>query len=294
MMSKASTTIVFNGQAIKTGSMDVRDLAPALLSFGKVCERAHAVVNGKETGMSVHVHGFKAGSFGIDLSIVQTSLEHMNTLFGSQEYATAKELLTLLIGGGGVSVYGLIKWLKGRKPNQITVKDEEVTLTLDDEPEPITIPKKKYQLITDPELNKHLYESLSPLKREGVDNCEFRQESEVLERVEKDDLTYFSPTTETTLEETEQWIILQVDTAQITDVRNKWRFSTLGKSRLKITAQITDQDYLKKVEEGAVLFKHGNRINALLVTKTSFVNGSERVQYEIKKVEGAPQDPELF
>lgn len=59
--------IVYDGPALETHEMNVRDLAPALLSLSDALEEAGKTLYGNKTVVSVKVNAsFKAGSFGID------------------------------------------------------------------------------------------------------------------------------------------------------------------------------------------------------------------------------------
>ena len=42
LVSSETIHIAYLGEAVEDGSMDVRDLAPALLAIGKLCEQATA------------------------------------------------------------------------------------------------------------------------------------------------------------------------------------------------------------------------------------------------------------
>jgi hypothetical protein len=57
-MNTAQFSIYFDGPALREGTMDVRDLAPAMLALGDMLEHANRVVNGPEVTVSVRVKGF--------------------------------------------------------------------------------------------------------------------------------------------------------------------------------------------------------------------------------------------
>ncbi|ENW7463446.1 hypothetical protein ACFL9A_004807 [Salmonella enterica] len=91
--------IVYDGPALETHEMNVRDLAPALLSLSDALEEAGKTVYGNKTVVSVKVNAsFKAGSFGIDLIASSTSWFKQAVDFFSGDSATAAANLIALIG----------------------------------------------------------------------------------------------------------------------------------------------------------------------------------------------------
>ena len=54
-MSQTSFSIAYDGPAVESGSMDVRDLAPALLALGQLFDAANSVLNDERTTISVNV-----------------------------------------------------------------------------------------------------------------------------------------------------------------------------------------------------------------------------------------------
>ena len=83
--------------------MDVRDLAPALLSLGKLFEEANRTLYGDKVRLSVKVKaGFKAGSFEIDLNLAQAFLSQMRDMLAGQN-ATALANLLAVLGFGGLT-----------------------------------------------------------------------------------------------------------------------------------------------------------------------------------------------
>ncbi|MBE6440990.1 MAG: hypothetical protein E7022_01495 [Desulfovibrio desulfuricans] len=64
-MSQKTLHIAYDGPALDTHEMDVRELAPALLAFSDMFEEANAVLNGDRAKISLNVKGsFKTGSLG--------------------------------------------------------------------------------------------------------------------------------------------------------------------------------------------------------------------------------------
>ena len=70
--NRASTTIIYKGSDVAEGLMDVKDLAPALLALGNLCQATNRCLNGDEAKVDVLVRSdFKAGSFEVSLELVQ-------------------------------------------------------------------------------------------------------------------------------------------------------------------------------------------------------------------------------
>jgi hypothetical protein len=114
-MSAASSTIAYDGPAVRDGVMDVRDLAPALLDLGALCERANTLLNGDRTTLSVRVRSdFKAGSFHINLELIQAFVDQIKGFIFGGTVASAKHIAELigLSSSGAVTLISLFRWLK--------------------------------------------------------------------------------------------------------------------------------------------------------------------------------------
>jgi len=91
----ADLQILYDGEALRTGSMDVRELAPALLALGDLCERTNKLLNGDDTKVALHVHAdFKRGSFQVHVDLVQAqaALDAVSALFPHDSKAPKKFL----------------------------------------------------------------------------------------------------------------------------------------------------------------------------------------------------------
>lgn len=77
-MSTAHFRITYDGPALDSHEMDVRDLAPSLLAVADLCEAAGQAIYGRSSKMAVNVRAsFRTGSFGVDLSVGQNALQHV-------------------------------------------------------------------------------------------------------------------------------------------------------------------------------------------------------------------------
>jgi hypothetical protein len=59
-MSHAEFSLKYDGSAVDAGTMDVRDLAPALLGVGQLIEAASRVVNGENSAVKVKIKTTRA------------------------------------------------------------------------------------------------------------------------------------------------------------------------------------------------------------------------------------------
>ena len=170
MTQKEHFEIIYDGPALKSNEMDVRDLAPALLAISDVLEESNRIIYGDKTIVHVNVKGtFKTGSFGVDFSVFQGPLDGFTSLFNSDMSNAASNLLEFLgfIVPGGL--IGLILWIKNRKIKKVTKKNENVT-TIEVENEQKDVHPKIVALFSNVKVRTSIQKIISePLSREGID-----------------------------------------------------------------------------------------------------------------------------
>jgi hypothetical protein len=277
-MSTVQFQIFYSGPDLESGKMDVRELAPALLAVGGLLEESNRVLNGERSSVSVKVNRFEDGSFGINFEVIQNIKDQVIALFSGQEVTAASNMIQVL-GFGGSSVFGLyklIKWAKGRKPNVNVIKEKNVELNFGEET--ITIQKEVFDLYRDIKVRKEAENTVRPLEKEGVDRFEARYNNELIESVDKKEVAYFK------VPEIEDEKIDEQETDRSFTIHslsfkedNKWRLSD-GTNVFFVT--ISDQEFLRKVNENLISFSKGDILRVRLRTKTWQVIDGIRTEYE--------------
>ena len=66
----AGFIVSFDGPAVNEGRIDVRDLAPALLSLGRLIDAANSAINGDKVPIKVEAKALSDGSFEVHLDAI--------------------------------------------------------------------------------------------------------------------------------------------------------------------------------------------------------------------------------
>lgn len=188
--SEAHFTVSYDGPAVAGGTMDVRELAPALLSLGALCERVNELVNGPDSQISVRVQaGAKRGSFPVDIQVITDLVQAL--VDGA---SGANKILELLgISGGAVGLFSLIKSLRGRRPEKVAETPKGVTILIGSVE--LNIDRLVYALYKDDEARRHARGVVRPLGGPGVRVIEFKEGESIRERVTEEDIESFEAAT---------------------------------------------------------------------------------------------------
>lgn len=283
--------IVYDGPALDTHEMDVRDLAPALLSLSDVLEEAGRSVYGKERRMSVKVNAsFKAGSFGVDLIAQSTSLTNQIIDAFSGNNASAACNIISLIGFGYLTskqtckgLVQLIKWLGPKKINRIEpMFDGRTKIFIDDESE--IFDSQVIDLYKNKKIRRALENVITkPLERDGINSFAVTIDSgKSFVEVSKGESSFFKA------DSTEETIISESITEraiQPLDISfregHKWQFSD-GTSPFQ--ASVSDEKFLKAIDEQSVTFAKGDLLLVDLKITQYLVEKGIKTSYEIVTV----------
>ena len=195
-MSKTSFFIAYDGPAIKGGTMDVYELAPALLALGDLIEEANKVLNVDGPQISVNVRAdFKEGSFQVGLDLIQNLAEQAKFLI-SEGHSPA-EILGFLGATAGTTkgLLWLIKRLQGREIKKATtIENGNIKIETDADFDAIEVSKETVKLYRHRKVRTALSAVLKPLEKVGIDVFQVRdfKEKKVIESVSKEEEPYFA------------------------------------------------------------------------------------------------------
>ncbi len=282
-MSKTKFSIAYDGPALEDGSMDVRELAPALFAVGQLFEAVSQEINGDTAEVKVSVHATREGCFevllNLDLGFIRETLGLLGDLI------TAKDLVKYIIGGGAatgsIGLVGVVRWLKGRNPTNIeSLENKKTRIEIDGEY--IVIETSYFALSQNPNIRQAIEKLIAqPLKTEGIESVEISDDDRK-ERVEKGEYKYFEYRDlngeilhDNTLDKTFSIIALSFNP------NNKWRLSD---GVTTYSATINDQEFLEEVAKDQKSFAK----NDILVCKfrmRQFIEGSKlKSAYSVEKV----------
>ena len=188
-------------------------------------------------------------------------------------------------GGGGIAgiggVWGLIKWMKGRRPDSVQRHGDNADITIN--AETINVSNTIYNLSEKPEVRKSVEDVTHIVNRVGVDAVEIQQGGEVVQRVDKSNVEDFSyeSTAEVLNQDVSRMVFTIVNLAF--KENNKWRVSDGTTSYM---ALVTDNAFLARVNRNEIAFsKSGQLVCQFQTVQLQTAYGRIKTEYRIIEVE---------
>ncbi len=286
MPEKLKFSIAYEGSAVENGTMDVRDLAPALLAVGELFDAANTAIRGQEDSrISVNVAATKSACFEVELVAISSLFSVTKDLLIGDGVNALLNLAGLIgmasVTGGGL--FWLIRKLKGKNPDKVKpAKPGMVQITHNDEV--FEVPIELLRLYRDIAVRKaveHLIEK--PLQNEGIDEFKIIDAKKVtIETVTKSEASYYispEPTEKPLGENTIKSAFSIVSLAFKDD--NKWR---LYDGNNQISASIEDEDFLRKVNQNLIRFAKGDILICEVTIEQIQTSIGLRTTYTVNKV----------
>ena len=265
MSTSIHFSIKYDGPALASHQMDVRELAPALMALSSLLEEANREIYPDGDEVRVQVKGsFKGGSFGVDLIALQSIKDQIVSLLTGPEASAVSNLFGILggvglVGGAYAGLIQLIKWLNGRKPTSVTQMGDHliVEATLFESTESIEVSLVAGKLYKSRVVRQSLAKVLKPLEREGIDIFAAGRDGQSETVIEKDDLTAFTDAAQeadVASDNTMSRVLVQVESAVFKD-GNKWRISD---GAATFHAAMDDTDFTDRIDAGLERFGKGD------------------------------------
>lgn len=289
MSAKVHFSIKYDGPALASHQMDVRELAPALIALSEMLEQSNKAAFPDAAEVRVNVQGnFKGGSFGVDLIAMQSVAQQIVSIFSGPE-ATASANLFAILGGLGLlgsgGLIGVIKWLKGRKPSAIRFEGDKTIFELrgSETVETFEVDLVAGKLYQSRVVRQSLARVIKPLEREGVDVFACGRDGTTETVVEKNEVPWFelaASEADVVSDTVSEGVLLQIESAVFKD-DNKWRFSDGATS---FFAEIADTDFLARIDSGDERFGKGDVLVVDLGRVQSISDSGLKLEYTVVKV----------
>jgi hypothetical protein len=297
-MSIEKFRLIFAGERMRGGAMDVYELAPALLGLADLVRDSNRLLNGDRAEVNVSVDAdFIKSSFEVQLLLDQTVLHAAHETLDFLSTVDARTLLDHLFGtvldhgdklieGTVLGLLAIYSALKGKKPKpeNVTIKDNHGTIVIDQRT--IHSDARSVQLYMNDPIRSDVDRLVLPLAKDGVDDLTVSREGRTLDRVRKEDLPprvialdEQNESVEHVLENTREALV-KVATANFEE--GKWRFSD-GSS--KFSAKIADPLFQEKLDSREEGFYKGDLLRVVLESKqTEKTNGRIQIEHTIREV----------
>lgn len=295
-MSEAAFRLTYDGPAVEDGTMDVRDLAPALLGVGQLIEATNCVLNGEAATAKVRIQTVRPGSFDILLHVDVSFLQTIRDVFAGDTATAAANILQILTGGSAITLgaIGLIRHLRGRRPS-LSCKTEGRLIEVEIDGTKIEVDEPVVRVALDVNVRMSLERVVAePLSKEGIDAVEIG-DAERVERIDKGEGYSFlsPPDREAGVFESKYRTPFSIVSLSFKE-GNKWRLHD-GKSG--INATVEDQDFLARVNHSDIAFSKGD----ILICDVRVITRQEpkglKAEYFIERViehRPARRHPDFF
>ncbi|CAN7679625.1 hypothetical protein LJR039_005444 [Pseudorhodoferax sp. LjRoot39] len=289
MSASVHFSIKYDGPALVTHQMDVRELAPALIGLSELLEHANKAAFPDAAPVRINVQGtFKGGSFGVDLIAVQNIGQQIMSMLSGPGATSAANLFGILsglglLGGGGL--IGVIRWLRGRKPTAIRLEGDSAVfeLQMTESVETMEVDLVAGRLYQSKVVRQALAKVVKPLERDGIDVFASGREGVAETVITKEDVPSFEQAAadaEIVSDTLSAGVLLQLESPVFKD-KNKWRFNDGATS---FFAELADPEFVRAVELGEERFGKGDVLVVDLRRVQSIVDAGLRLEYVVVKV----------
>lgn len=158
--------VSYDGPEVQAGRMEIRDLAPAMLSMAQLIEHSAQVLHGTNASIRVEIKAdFRQGSF----SFAVVALTEIG-----RQIAESVDIDAVLkaIGIAGTGLFGLLKWLRGRKVREVVRTDSDNVSVVTEDGDTMTVSNSTVLIFNNSQVRVDASGVVEPLRKDGI--TEFR------------------------------------------------------------------------------------------------------------------------
>jgi hypothetical protein len=286
METSINFSIDYDGQALENHSIDIKELAPALMSIGSLLEETNAILNIDKTKVKVNVKALSAGSFEIFIEASQNFLDTMTNIFTGKTLASLANVSSIfgfLFGGGALGgLFILIQKLRGAKPDKIEdLKNGLYRITCKELS--YDIPFELLELYKNYAVRKAVEGIIKPLKSEGITKLKVKNNKKetVYETLKEDAYLFDAPQIpEEELQKDEKTMYFSLVSISFKE-DNKWRLND-GNSTVNVS--IEDNEFIDKIKQNTIAFSCGDTLKCNVRITQKRTAAGLKTEYEIIKV----------
>ncbi len=277
-MSETTFTLTYDGPSLADHTMDVADLAPALVALSQFMKSAARLTQGEDFQVVVRAKALETGCFQIVLDVSGSFASQVVDLLAGK---TATAIANLLgITGGAL---GLITWIAGRKVRRLRPSRKGYTVIELEDGVEVEVPEAEALVALDPPARAALEKVVEPLEKDGIDTVAFKMPSGTV-TVTESDIDAFKAVVHAGDEilETTAPMVFSIVSLSF-QPGNKWRLST-GKGA-PISVTVDDADFIDRVQRSEIAFAKGDFLICLVRTTSREAQGKLVTDYTIVKVQ---------
>jgi len=285
--------------------INVFELSPILLSFGKLINEAHNILYPDDKEVAVNIKPFQKGSF--EINILMFPKDHVQQLINFVNSDRGKNITAVLTYLGfisqfsGVTLIQVISYLKG-KLKRVEPLDSGEYRYYSDDTSSIVVTKEVNALYQNCHIQQTIYNGFAkPLELNNVESIE----SFIKNDEEKTKVVYNKEivpsikaysAAEMPINEQEEsvenvrTIWVQPKRVSVEGEKNSWSFRT-GPDNI-MTANICDDSFLEKIKDGSIRLSHTDRLLVEVTEKQNIRGINVTISNDITKVKKYVKGPE--
>jgi hypothetical protein len=292
----------YEGPALVDHTIDVTDLAPALLGLSELIDEANHVINSDRTSISLRIKATEPGCFQVEIHAAQSLTNAAVDFLSGKEVTALIAILTLLglakVGGKAVvnSVIEIIRRLRGRPPKSVTPVQDSAEIELELQTgEKLRVERGVWEICVSRKARTAIHKIVKPLDKEGIEELEVVREQQTITRISKSEAPYFAAPEESQeqLQVSERITHVSIVSLWFAE-EHKWKLNEGGNV---FNASISDPAFIKKTLSNEESFQAGDLLKVKL-RQTQFRTPSGlKSEWEVVEVighlRGAAQIPLL-